>query len=60
MSVDLDYTRTTERLLEQADTATRQQAAEILQAIIGTDSFTMSRDTRRMLRHTTRRMRLQD
>ncbi len=48
MRVDLTYTRTTENAITQADTATRQRAAEILQAIIGTDSYTM------------RRMRLQD
>ncbi len=60
MRVDLDYTRTTENAITQADTATRQQAAEILQAIIGTDSFTMSRQTRKLLRHTTRRMSRRD
>ncbi len=53
MSATQDYTRSTERLTDQATPETRQQAAEILRTITSsTTAFTMSRDTRRLLRHT--------
>ncbi len=53
MSAALDYARSTERLTNQTTTETRQQAAEILRTITSsTTAFTMSRDTRRLLRHT--------
>ncbi len=53
MSAALDYARSTERLTNQTTTETRQQAAEILRAITSsTTAFTMSRDTRRLLRRT--------
>ncbi len=57
MSAAQDYTRSVERLTDGATLETRQQAAEVLRTITrSTGAFTMSRETRRLLRRTARRM----